>query len=334
MRRARRAPLSLVRDGTSPGPYSGTEMTVRTPTADAGDVLARLASAPARESVTTGTPLDALASDRIARGALVVVLGEPERGKTALALACAAHRLGAGDDVLVHAVDRDPLVAVRRLAVLLGAEPADLARRWPSLRVRDDDLARSVDMVSGGLLVVDSIQTAAQHASTRGDAAPHERVEAVLGELRRAALTGALVVATCERAPSGDARHSHAVGYAADVLAVCERDNAGRFSVEVTKPFGRGLRWYVLHAAGWPVDWTAESPAEQLARDVLDAPKRRPGKRSADNRPPRTPEQIEHDVRRYLAERPDASQRRVVAHVEGRAAVVRDAVRRIRSEDR
>ncbi|MCK6535957.1 MAG: hypothetical protein L6Q84_23555 [Polyangiaceae bacterium] len=317
----RRPPLSLVDDApvVEPAP------------SDPDDVLALLRAAPCAEPVATGTPLDALAPDRIARRALVVLVGEHGRGKTAQALPCAATRLRAGDHVLVHVVDRDPLVACHRLARLLGCGAGELASRWPRLRVRTGDLARSVGVVAEGhTIVVDSMQAAADHVRARRDAAPHERVEAVLRELRRAALAGALVVATCERATSGDARHSHAVGYAADVLAVCDRDDAGRFSVEVTKPHGCGRRWYVLDAAGWPVGATADaSAAVQVTRTVRGTRPRRHGRRAAENAPARTAAALRDDVLDHVRGHDGCTAEAVARAVRGRRVRVLGVVREL-----
>ncbi len=308
---------------------------------DPDDVLARMArSTEPTRPMPLGVPGvdDAIAGD-LAPGSIVVLVGGPGSGKTALGCVAVRYRLQQGDRVVVVARDRDPRQWPRRLAALDGVSGTDaeivahLRASYPQLVVWSGSVERAFKLLGrGGTVAFDSLQTAKVDAPPSGPG-DRERVEAVLGAIREGVTrTDALVLATSEQSRGATGlqagRHSAGIEHAADALLTLQKDKQGRvcWSVEKTmKSMGTGTAGsFAIEAAGSLTDTTASEPGERTK-----ATKKKPGKRRATNRPARTDAALDADVRAFVREHPGCSGHTIEINVPGKAGRIRDARDRV-----
>lgn len=227
----------------------------RQATPDPADVVAMMrirSHGPATTHATGIEPLDAEISRLCGPGRMHVYAGPPGSGKSSIAQAIVRTCLHAGEHVAVCAYDRDPYDWARRLAALDGETGTDpdigdyLAREYPNLVIRTsqlEDIAARLP-APGGVLVLDSIQTARVGERPRGPDETHY-IDAVVRVLEgEQQVNRRWVIATSEvaigrrkgmYAPKG----STSIPHAADVLVTLSpkgRFDALRIDATIEKP--------------------------------------------------------------------------------------------------
>ncbi|HEX7481406.1 MAG TPA: hypothetical protein VF331_26620 [Polyangiales bacterium] len=304
---------------------------------DFGDVIAEMeADLPTTNpAYTTGVDaLDARIANYVGPGSVLVIVGAPDTCKTAIAV-CAVRACSlAGLRIAIAAHDHNPRAWPRRLATLDRVisphehncdrdVAAHMRKTYPGVIIGSATVETIAAQLptSGGVLVVDSVQSA------RVDERPREddqvvHLEATMRVLTREAHMRNRWVIVLSEAPitrqSGPyaPRGSAAIAHAADVmitLSATGRATDRRVTARVERPSlgSVALRITALGAMLAAI----ENPAADLAGIVVSpqrATAKPRGRARKSNAGPKVPDDIaERRVRDLLGEEPDIAQRNI-----------------------
>lgn len=167
--------------------------------------------------------------------------GEPESGKSLIAMAETAKQVNQGHRVIYLDYESDPATAVGRL-LELGADPQALLTHLHYLRPESDPLGKWDALIStpAALLVVDGVNEALSVSSKSYK--DNEEVIVWARLIKQAAeKTAGIVLLVDHVTKSEDGRGRFAIG-AQSKLSVL---SGAAFTVEVKQPLGRGLKGVV-----------------------------------------------------------------------------------------